>query len=229
MLKSDSKLARPRFTLVEVMLVAVVIMILASLLLPILSRAPKYAREVVCINNMRQICIGYRTYMNENNGIFPIPQYWLDDLRPPYPYVQNFEVFKCPATDTIVGTELSDLASPWDIDLFPTPENHKDYHASGDIKDVEKRGNFNNGHGNNVYNFDPSNKNPAVPEYIASKETRKVLYEFKHSNHFRHRMNMMYIQEVQHVFNTQGMAYFYILDDRGYLDYREGESNPYWP
>ena len=46
------------FTLVELLVVIAIISILAAMLLPSLARAREYARNAVCMSNLRQIGIG---------------------------------------------------------------------------------------------------------------------------------------------------------------------------
>src|SRR5690348_4610451 len=56
------------FTLVELLVVIAVIAILASLLLPVLSRGKARAQTVDCIDHLRQLQLCYHMYAHDNDN-----------------------------------------------------------------------------------------------------------------------------------------------------------------
>src|SRR5437870_2159147 len=63
------------FTLIELLVVIAIIAILAALLLPALSRAKDQSYVVNCLNNQKQLCLGFLMYAHDNNDVMP-PRYF---------------------------------------------------------------------------------------------------------------------------------------------------------
>jgi prepilin-type N-terminal cleavage/methylation domain-containing protein/prepilin-type processing-associated H-X9-DG protein len=68
--------SRLGFTLVELLVVIAIIGILAGLLLPVLGKGKAKAQQTVCVNNFRQLTLGWRMYTDDNGGRLVSPFYF---------------------------------------------------------------------------------------------------------------------------------------------------------
>jgi prepilin-type N-terminal cleavage/methylation domain-containing protein len=59
------------FTLIELLVVIAIIAILAAMLLPTLARAKESGKRIACLNNVRQLSLAAKMYVDDNQGQYP--------------------------------------------------------------------------------------------------------------------------------------------------------------
>jgi len=63
--------SRKSFTLIELLVVIAIIALLASVLLPALTKAREMGRRIKCVSNLRQFGLAFIMYAQDNDGLLP--------------------------------------------------------------------------------------------------------------------------------------------------------------
>jgi prepilin-type N-terminal cleavage/methylation domain-containing protein len=99
---------RRAFTLIELLVVIAIIAILASLLIPALAKAKHKAQQTQCINNARQISLGHKMFISDENRMIPYntwPNLWMRILAERYNAINKVRI--CPVAREIAQSEIN--------------------------------------------------------------------------------------------------------------------------
>lgn len=110
------------FTLVEVLVVLAIVAVLSAILLAVFGRVRENGRRSTCASHLRQLNLGLRQYLSDNDGTYPNYEVW---PQATLLYVRSTALYECP-------TEAAP-APLWDADT------QADYELNVEILNLNTR------------------------------------------------------------------------------------------
>jgi|CXWL01.1.fsa_nt_gi prepilin-type N-terminal cleavage/methylation domain-containing protein len=117
---TQPKAARRAFTLIELLIVIGVIAVLIGILAPVLSAARSRGKLASCSNNLRQIGLGMRSYLDANADIYPYASS-VPSIGPGPIFDSDAPIYIADVLLTHAGGDPKVFACPNDIDGADRP------------------------------------------------------------------------------------------------------------
>ena len=131
-MKKNKILTQKKFTIIELLICIVILLVLAALLLPSLSNVKRKTVRVNCLSNFRQCFNANVLYAKDNDRIVvrggsrpwgELDTYYQDkdsDIRILKPYLKSFELWSCPNVDQTIKID--------------NPINNNDHSPTNDLR-----------------------------------------------------------------------------------------------
>jgi prepilin-type processing-associated H-X9-DG protein/prepilin-type N-terminal cleavage/methylation domain-containing protein len=178
-------------TLLELLVVIAIIAILAAILLPVISAAKRKGAQAACINNQKQLAIGFKIYIDDNSSTFPgIASRAYGFQTPDWIYwrtnTAQYPAFnKSPIFDAVPGAQKALLRCPLD-----TSDSDRDNYNYGD-----GYGPYLYSYSLNGYGLDEDENNIGMASVIDSSSGTPVLHAFRENAIFSPSRKIMLAEE----------------------------------
>jgi prepilin-type processing-associated H-X9-DG protein len=132
--------SRRAFTLVEILATASLVVILASLLLPMVKKSQMSARSGQCMSNLRNLSAAFHLYAADNDGFLPAMRYRASSVGAnPNPGQGNWQFEILPYLD-VAGSSFKTIGQKANGQGVFCPEYIREFKTNADIQGLKCAG-----------------------------------------------------------------------------------------